>query len=206
MIRFTRLFTVFVLTLTILGVLAAPTLAKPGDGNAAASTACADGGYLDYTDANGAAFKNEGQCTSYAAQGNRLVPVLTPCEQAASDAGFTNLAAFATIFAGNDGNDIFTPTGGADLFCGFGGQDTVYNLDVGDVFLGGTGNDSVQNQYGGTFNGGEGDDSVYHLFATFNGGAGNDFVAIISGARATFNGGEGDDSVNTMYGGTFNQE
>jgi hypothetical protein len=35
---------------------------------------CKNGGYLDYTDANGNPFKNEGQCTSYAARGGQLVP------------------------------------------------------------------------------------------------------------------------------------
>src|SRR5215212_5144721 len=49
-------------------------------GNAANAHKCKQGGYLDYTDANGNPFKNEGQCTSYAARGGQLVavPVLTP--------------------------------------------------------------------------------------------------------------------------------
>jgi hypothetical protein len=44
-------------------------------GNAANAHKCKQGGYLDYTDANGNPFKNEGQCTSYAARGGQLVPV-----------------------------------------------------------------------------------------------------------------------------------
>src|SRR5215212_12242637 len=46
-------------------------------GNAANAHKCKQGGYLDYTDANGNPFKNEGQCTSYAARGGQLVPVPT---------------------------------------------------------------------------------------------------------------------------------
>src|SRR5215207_9800275 len=48
--------------------------AAPG-GNAANAAKCEEGGYLNYTDAEGNPFKNEGQCTSYAARGGKLVPV-----------------------------------------------------------------------------------------------------------------------------------
>src|SRR5215207_8662056 len=50
--------------------------AAPG-GNAANAAKCEEGGYLDYTDAQGNPFKNEGQCTTYAARGGQLVPVST---------------------------------------------------------------------------------------------------------------------------------
>ena len=43
------------------------------DGNATNAQLCEEGGYLDYTDADGTAFKNEGHCTRYAAQGGTLV-------------------------------------------------------------------------------------------------------------------------------------
>jgi hypothetical protein len=46
-------------------------------GNEANAAKCAEGGYLNYTDAEGTPFKNEGQCTSYAARGGTLVPVST---------------------------------------------------------------------------------------------------------------------------------
>jgi hypothetical protein len=65
-------------------------------GNSANAHKCEEGGYLDYTDANGDPFKNEGQCTSYAARGGQLVPVPTgpdiTIDQAAgtiSGTGFT---------------------------------------------------------------------------------------------------------------------
>src|SRR5215218_2194454 len=63
----------------VVGVLAGPVAAAPA-GNAANAAKCEEGGYLDYTDANGNPFKNEGQCTRYAARGGQLVPVpvLTP--------------------------------------------------------------------------------------------------------------------------------
>lgn len=58
--------------------LAAPALAKPGNagGNSEAAAACEDGGYLDWTDAAGNAFRNAGACVSYAAHGGTLVPVV----------------------------------------------------------------------------------------------------------------------------------
>lgn len=55
--------------------IAAPVLAKPG-GNSFASAACADRGYLDWTDAAGNAFRNAGACVSYAAHGGTLVPLV----------------------------------------------------------------------------------------------------------------------------------
>jgi hypothetical protein len=75
MIRFTmRSIAVLVLSLALLSALAAPTLAAPG-GNSAMAAACEDGGYLGYTDDDGNAFKNAGQCTRYATQGGTLVAV-----------------------------------------------------------------------------------------------------------------------------------
>ena len=76
----------------VVGVLAAPVAAAPG-GNAANAAKCEEGGYLDYTDAQGNPFKNEGQCTSYAARGGQLVPVpdisLDPAAGSISGTGFT---------------------------------------------------------------------------------------------------------------------
>jgi hypothetical protein len=78
----------------VVSVLAGPVAAAPG-GNAANSAKCEEGGYLDYTDAERTPFKNEGQCTSYAAKGGQLVPVPTAdisLDQAAgsiSGTGFT---------------------------------------------------------------------------------------------------------------------
>jgi hypothetical protein len=81
-------------------------------GNAANAHKCEEGGYLDYTDANGDPFKNEGQCTSYAARGGQLVPVPTgpdiTIDQAAgtiSGTGFTpNSSSFFVTTA-------FSPSG-----------------------------------------------------------------------------------------------
>jgi hypothetical protein len=69
-----------------------------------------------------------------------------------------------TFDGGTEGPDVFTGTAGtADVFCGFGGDDDIgyiVNLDEGDIFLGGAGNDSVGNTNNGTFYGGEGNDVV----------------------------------------------
>jgi hypothetical protein len=45
-------------------------------GNAAASAACEGPGYLEWSDAEGDAFRNAGACVSYAARGGTLVPVV----------------------------------------------------------------------------------------------------------------------------------
>jgi hypothetical protein len=44
-------------------------------GNAAAADACRNGGYVNWTDAAGNAFNNQGDCVSYVARGGVLVPV-----------------------------------------------------------------------------------------------------------------------------------
>jgi hypothetical protein len=95
----------------------------------------------------------------------------------------------ATFHGGTEGNDLDDtfkpPTEGPAVFCGFGGDDQKARLNVGDIFLGGEGIDSV------VFN---------EVTGTFNGEAGNDSVTVNEG---TFNGGEGIDSVTTNLGGTI---
>jgi hypothetical protein len=64
----------------------------------------------------------------------------------------------ANFVPGTDADDNFSgrATTGRDVFCGFGGNDIISILDAGDVFLGGAGDDGVDNVKGGTFNGGPG--------------------------------------------------
>jgi hypothetical protein len=60
-------------TFTLLMVsLTVPVLGAKG-GNSTASKACENGGYVNWTKANGSTFKNEGDCTKYAAMGGTLV-------------------------------------------------------------------------------------------------------------------------------------
>ena len=82
-----------------------------------------------------------------------------------------------TFHGGTAGEDFFTgqATEGPDVFCGFGGNDSIPNLETGDIFLGGEGNDYVNGNYG-TFLGGSGNDVVSENFGTFYGGVGNDSV------------------------------
>jgi hypothetical protein len=56
----------------LLSMLVFPVVAT-AQGNSEAAHACEEGGYLNYIDADGNTFKNEGQCTRYAAQGGTLV-------------------------------------------------------------------------------------------------------------------------------------
>ena len=85
---------VVALMVGMLAMSVGPGFAAPG-GNSANAAKCAEGGYLDYTDANGNPFKNEGQCTRYAAHGGQLVPVptanisLDPVSGTISGTGFT---------------------------------------------------------------------------------------------------------------------
>jgi hypothetical protein len=203
MIRFTkRSFGVLVMSLALLSTLTPPAVAKPG-GNAGASEACENGGYVHYAAATGTVFKNAGQCTQYVAQGNALVPLnaLGRCRLEAIAAGF-GLTTFTAIRVGTAGDNTWV-SDESTLYCGFEGNDTVGGVGAGDLFLGGEGTDSVTSQYGGTFNGGDGDDSVTSLEGgTFNGGAGIDRVTQQTGG--TFNGGAGDDYIVSQTGGTFN--
>ena len=50
--------------------------AESGRGSSAAD-ACRNGGYVNWTDADGAPFKNQGDCVSYVARGGVLVPIAT---------------------------------------------------------------------------------------------------------------------------------
>src|SRR5215208_2744243 len=84
-----------------------------------------------------------------------------------------------TFIAGTEGDDNFTDParGGSFVFCGFGGDDSItsFTLDSRDIFLGGEGDDVVDDNRG-TFYGGEGNDVVHSNFGTFYGGPGNDVV------------------------------
>jgi hypothetical protein len=65
------------LAVVVMGLLAGTATAAPG-GNAESAKLCQRGGYLHYTRADGAPFKNQGACTSYATKGNPLIPVVVP--------------------------------------------------------------------------------------------------------------------------------
>jgi hypothetical protein len=120
-----------------------------------------------------------------------------------------------TFHGGTEGTDFFPGDAEQpDVFCGFGGNDELNELFAGDIFLGGEGNDHVDenrgtiyggegidfvadNEEGATFNGGAGDDRVSGNSGTFNGQEGNDFVDFNFG---TFVGGEGCDAVGSGNG------
>jgi hypothetical protein len=78
---------------------------------------------------------------------------------------------------GTEGDNDFNGQGtavGKDVFCGFGGADST-GVQPGDIFLGGTGNDSAHTNKG-TFYGEAGDDFVMLNSGTFDGGDGTDRV------------------------------
>lgn len=67
------------LAMLLILAFAAPALAKGPGGNSGASAACENGGYLNWTRHDGSTFKNEGDCTRYAAKGGTLTPaVISP--------------------------------------------------------------------------------------------------------------------------------
>ena len=74
-----------------------------------------------------------------------------------------------TFHGGTEGPDDFSLTGTEgqpDVFCGFGGQDIGDDLEAGDIFLGGGGNDIVAFN-NGTVYGEEGSDLVGTNSGTF---------------------------------------
>src|SRR5215216_8151983 len=75
-----RRVTMMLVAMAVMVPLFAVVAYAAAGGNTANAHKCEEGGYLDYTKSNGDPFKNEGQCTSYAARGGQLVPVpvLTP--------------------------------------------------------------------------------------------------------------------------------
>ena len=96
----------------VVGVLAGPVTAAPA-GNAANAAKCEEGGYLDYTDAQRTPFKNEGQCTRYAAKGGQLVPVPDiSFDQAAGTISGTGFTPNSTVFLHVNGS---WATGGSSV-------------------------------------------------------------------------------------------
>ena len=93
-----RFVAVLVTSLALFGALSLSALAAPGGGNSAGSAACEEGGYLDWTDAAGNAFKNEGACIRYAAQGGQLVAVV----------GEPNISVSTTALDGNPSACLLT--------------------------------------------------------------------------------------------------
>ena len=72
-----------------------------------------------------------------------------------------------TFVVGTAGNDTFTNTlGQREVFCGYGGDDVISYTEEGEFFLGGAGDDYVQENVG-TFYGGEGNDTVSRNAGTF---------------------------------------
>jgi hypothetical protein len=83
-------------------------------GNAANAHKCKQGGYLDYTDANGNPFKNEGQCTRYAAKAGQLPDI--SFDQATGTISGTGFTPNSTVFLHVNGSWTTTEgTGGSSV-------------------------------------------------------------------------------------------
>lgn len=141
---------------------------------------------------------------------------IAACEAEARSYGIDPDA--ADIVAGTDDPDVFDlPAEDATrILCGFGGDDRA-RVGETDIFLGGDGDDVVNDVHGafhggpgndmvpgavyGTFAGGPGEDDVFRLDGgRVIGGDNNDHVAEIT--RGTFDGGAGDDSVGVLVNGS----
>jgi hypothetical protein len=118
------------ITLALVSTLAiaAPALAKAGNagGNSAASAACEDGGFANWRDAAGSAFRNAGACVSYAAHGGTLVPVLVNPFSISYVASGTN--AFRATLTGTG----LEPDSTVDLFVSW-GDTTTFVGDAADA-------------------------------------------------------------------------
>ncbi len=102
----------------------ATALPAVAGGNASASAACEGTGYLDWTDADGNAFRNAGACVSYAARGGTLAPVVVdeidPFSVAYSVSGanaFT-ITVTGSGLAPNSPVDVILTWGGPSIFLG----------------------------------------------------------------------------------------
>jgi len=108
-------------------VLVSPTLAKAAGenagGNSEASAACENGGYANWTDAAGNAFRNAGACVSYAAHGGTLTPVVVNPFSVSYRASGAN--GFVASLTGTG----LQPSSAVDLILTWGGDP----LFVGDV-------------------------------------------------------------------------
>src|SRR5215208_2234636 len=93
--RIVMLLSVVALLVGMLAMSVGPGFAAPG-GNAANAAKCEEGGYLDYTDANGNPFKNEGQCTRYAAKAGQLPDI--SFDQATGTISGTGFTPNSTVF------------------------------------------------------------------------------------------------------------
>ena len=101
----------------------ATALPAMAGGNATASAACEGAGHLDWTDADGNAFRNTGACVSYAARGGTLVPVVVdvnPFSIAYSASGANGFVATVTGAGLEPGSsvDVFLTWGSATIFLG----------------------------------------------------------------------------------------
>lgn len=113
------------ITLALLSTLAlaAPVAAQPGGpgGNSAAAAACEDGGFVNWTDESGNAFRNEGACASYAAHGGTLVAVVVSpfsvMYEAAGPNGF-RATLTGTGLEPNSGVDLVVTRGDISQFIG----------------------------------------------------------------------------------------
>ena len=141
---------VLTLGLTLIGSASA----KPGDnggpGNSGAGHACQDGGYLNYTDADGNGFKNTGQCVRYAAQGGKLIaptPDLILSDGVLTGTGFPSdatvrlrlrsslgaITGFHTTPTDSTGTFLFTNETVVTCFQNIGFRSTAINVTIFDL-------------------------------------------------------------------------
>src|SRR5215212_1781219 len=108
-----RRVTLMLVAMAVMVPLFAVVAYAAAGGNAANAAKCEEGGYLDYTDANGNPFKNEGQCTRYAAKGGQLVPVPDiSFDQATGTISGTGFTPNSTVFLHVNGS---WATGGSSV-------------------------------------------------------------------------------------------
>ena len=106
-------------------VLAAPALADQGNagGNSDASAVCENGGYENWTDAAGNAFRNAGACVRYTARGGTLRPVVVVVSPFSVSYTKTGANGFVATLTGtglepSSGVDLILTWGGDPLFVG----------------------------------------------------------------------------------------
>jgi hypothetical protein len=113
----------------LLSIVAFAMPALAGGGNSAASAACENGGYANWTTAEGATFRNAGGCVSYAAHGGTLVPVVVDVDPFSVVYGISGTNGFSVAVTGS-GLEPFT---GVDVFVAWGSLSQFVDAGIVDA-------------------------------------------------------------------------
>ena len=105
-----------------------------------------------------------------------------------------------TIYSNGGGNDTIYSNGGYTKIAGGSGSDSIYNdyYSFYTSIAGGDGNDTIENKASNvTIDGGANNDYIYNIgdYGTIDGGAGDDFINNNKGKKVSINAGDGNNYI-----------